>query len=69
MRSGVPASTGAGRVELADDERDEVGGHHDRLLEDDLLLSAGQLALALLPAVRYGGEVLVDDQRHLVTAP
>ena len=55
------------RVELADDERDQVGGHRDRLLEDDLLLAATELALALLPAVRDRREVLIDDQRHLVT--
>src|ERR1035437_587183 len=56
-----------GRIELADDERDQVGGHRDRLLEDDLLLCAGQLPLALLSAVRDGGQVLIDNQRHLVT--
>src|ERR1700684_4005939 len=40
-----------GRHELADDKRDQVSGHRDRLLEDDLLLAARQLALALLPQI------------------
>src|SRR5215472_7628203 len=54
------------RDELADDKRDEVGRHRDRLLEDDLSLAAGDLARAFFTAVGEGGEVIVDDERDLV---
>ena len=53
---------GVGRLELADDERDEVGGHPDRVREREDLLAA-LAALGDDARVGDGGERRVDRER------
>src|SRR5579885_1834884 len=57
---------GRRRFEFADDKGKQIGGHHDRFLENDLLLAACELAFAFLAAVGNGREVFVNHQDHLV---
>src|SRR5262249_58048836 len=48
-----------GGLELAYDEREQVAGHLDRLLEDDLFFASAEAAFALEPAVGKRGQSLI----------
>ena len=54
------------RLELADDEGDQIGGHLHRVREHDFLLArVGQQGFAHDPGVGNGRQRLVHDQRDL----
>ena len=54
-----------GRLELADDEGEQVGRHLDRLFVDDFFLAAAKAAFGLDSGVGKSAQAFVDHQPHL----